>query len=113
MQVYIQPYPGTGEKRQQISPDGGAEPRWRRDGYELFYLATSGKLMSVDMPGGNPLAAGVPKALFDVRVPVAGSPYRTNYAVTANGQRFLVNTRLEDAVTPINVVLNWTALLKK
>ena len=65
------------------------------------------------MPGGNPLAAGAPTALFDVRVPLAGNPYRTNYAVTANGQRFLVNTRVEDAVTPINVIFNWTALLKK
>ena len=52
LQVYVQPFPVTGEKR-QISPNGGSEPRWRRDGNELFYLASSNKLMSVPIPGGN------------------------------------------------------------
>ncbi len=112
LQVYVQPFPATGEKR-QISPDGGSEPRWRRDGNELFYLASDNKLMSVPIPGGNAFDRGVPKALFDTRVPLTGNPYRSNYAVTADGQRFLVNTRIEDAPSPINVILNWTALLEK
>jgi hypothetical protein len=112
LQVYVQPFPPTGEKR-TISPDGGSEPRWRRDGNELFYLASSNKLMSVAIPGGNAFEYGAPKPLFDVRVPLTGNPYRSNYAVTADGQRFLVNTRIEGAPAPINVILNWTALLKK
>jgi hypothetical protein len=45
-------------------------------------------------------------------VPI-GNPYRSNYAVTANGQRLLVNTRIEDAPSPVNIILNWTALLNK
>ncbi len=112
LQVYVQPFPPTGEKR-TISPNGGSEPRWRRDGNELFYLASSNELMSVSIPGGNAFDAGVPKVLFDTRVPLTGNPYRSNYAVTANGQRFLINTRIEDAPSPINVILNWTALLEK
>ncbi len=112
LQVYVQPFPATGEKR-QISPDGGSEPRWRRDSNELFYLASNNKLMSVAISGGNAFDFGVPKALFDTRVPLTGNPYRSNYAVTANGQRFLVNTRIEDAPSPINIILNWTALLEK
>jgi hypothetical protein len=112
LQVYVQPFPATGEKR-QISPDGGSEPRWRRDGNELFYLASTNKLMSVPMPGGRAFDFGAPKALFDTHVPLTGNPYRSNYAVTADGQRFLINTRIEDAPSPINIILNWTALLKK
>ena len=112
LQVYVQPFPPTGEKR-TISADGGSEPRWRRDGNELFYLSSSNKLMSVAIPGGNAFDFGVSKALFDVHVPLTGNPYRSNYAVTADGQRFLVNTRIDDAPSPINVILNWTALLKK
>ena len=69
--------------------------------------------MAVAIPGGKGLDAGAPRALFNTRVPLTGNPYRTNYAVTADGQRFLVNTRVEDAFSPINVVLNWTALIKK
>jgi Tol biopolymer transport system component len=112
LQVYVQPFPATGEKR-QISSDGGSEPRWRRDGNELFYLASSNKLMSVQIPGGNAFDFGVPKVLFDTHVPLMGNPYRSNYAVTANGQRFLVNTRLEDTPSSISIIHNWTALLKK
>jgi hypothetical protein len=46
-------------------------------------------------------------------VPLTGNPYRSNYAVSANGQRFLINTRIEEAPSPVNIILNWTALLKK
>ena len=38
-------------------------------------------LMSVDMP----LERGAPRPLFDVRVPLAGNPYRSNYDVRADG----------------------------
>ncbi len=39
-EVYVQSFPTPGGKR-QISTDGGAMPRWRRDGQELFYLAAN------------------------------------------------------------------------
>ena len=69
--------------------------------------------MSVAVPGGNAFGAAVPQALFDVRVPLTSNPYRTNYVVTANGQRFLVNTRIAEAVSAINLISNWPVLLKK
>ena len=68
MQVYVQPFPATGEQR-QISPLGGSEPRWRHDGNELFYIASDDKLMSVAIPGANAFNAGTPRALFDVHYP--------------------------------------------
>jgi hypothetical protein len=112
MQVYVQPFPATGE-RKQISSDGGSEPRWRRDGSEVFYLSSSHSLMSVPIPGRNAFNAGVPKALFQTRVPLSANPYRSNYAVTGDGQRFLVNARLDDVPSPITVILNWPTLLNK
>ena len=36
-EVYVAPFPG-GTPRVQVSRDGGREPRWRKDGRELFYL---------------------------------------------------------------------------
>nr|QIQ10688.1 Protein TolB [uncultured bacterium] len=111
LQVWVQPLPATGEKR-QISPDGGSEPQWRRDGAELFYLSSRGQLMSVAMPGGNAFAAGAPRPLFSVDVPLAGNPFRSNYAVTKDGQRFLINTRSSAASASISVVTNWTTLLR-
>jgi hypothetical protein len=37
------------------------------------------------------------------------------YDVSADGQRFLVNTLMQEATSaaPITIVVNWTALLKK
>jgi Tol biopolymer transport system component len=112
LQVYIEPFPGTGEKR-RVSPDGGSEPRWRRDSNELFYLAANEQLMSVAIPGGNAFNYGVAQRLFDARVPLTGNPYRSNYAVTADGKRFLVNTRIDAVPAPINVIINWPALLRQ
>ena len=44
----------------------------------------------------------------------ANPPYPTDYAVTADGQRFLVNTVVDQPTHPaLTVILNWTADLKK
>jgi hypothetical protein len=107
MEVYVQPFaqPGT---RSLVSTGGGSEPRWRRDGRELFYLAPDGTLMAVVVTAAPAFEIGTPQALFRPRVP-AGSLFRTSYDVTADGQRFLVNTVVEGAgATPITVVVNWT-----
>jgi hypothetical protein len=69
--------------------------------------------MSIAIPGGNALNARTPQRLFDARVPLTGNPYRANDAVTADGKRFLVNTRIDRAPEPINVVINWPALLPR
>jgi hypothetical protein len=46
-------------------------------------------------------------------VPLTGNPYRANYPVTADGKRFLVNTRIDAVPAPISVVINWPALLPR
>jgi hypothetical protein len=44
----------------------------------------------------------------------SNEPYATDYAVTADGQRFLVNTVVDQPTRPaLTVILNWTAGLKK
>jgi len=108
-EVYVQSFPLSGAKW-QVSTNGGDNPRWRRDGKELFYLAADQKLMAAAVNEEGTFKAGVPKVLFQTREVVG----RYRYAVTADGQRFLVNTPLEEANTaPITVVLNWTAELGK
>ena len=44
-EVYVAPFPGPGGKR-QVSTAGGAQPRWRRDGTEIFYFDPISKLMA-------------------------------------------------------------------
>jgi dipeptidyl aminopeptidase/acylaminoacyl peptidase len=113
-QVYVQSFPSSGSKW-QVSTNGGAQPQWRRDGKELFYLAPDRKLMAVEVNGAGPtFVPGVPKPLFEPRVSAVFPSITTYYSVTGDGQRFLVNTLVgESTPVPFTVVLNWAAALKK
>ena len=107
-EVYVQSFP-TLTGKWQVSTEGGSQPRWQRDGKELFYVAADRKLMSVAIPVGATFETGSPRALFETTL--VGSQ-RQAYAVAADGQRFLMNVPLGDASAPLTVVLNWPALLK-
>ena len=105
-EVYVAPFPRPGGKR-QVSTAGGINARWRRDGTEIFYFAPDNKLMAAAVNGrGASFEVGVVKPLFQTSRTVP----RFQYAVTADGQRFLINTAPEQAASaPITVVVNWTA----
>jgi hypothetical protein len=69
--------------------------------------------MAVDVKLGATFEASVPKTLFCTRVLLSLTSER-HYAVTADGQRFLINSTIEEtSATPISVVVNWTAALKR
>ncbi|MGA7928008.1 MAG: protein kinase [Candidatus Sulfotelmatobacter sp.] len=113
-EVYVTPFPGPGGKF-QISTGGGQQPRWRRDGKELFFLSPDRKLMVVPIQHEETFVAGSPQALFQTRArePVSSEEFFT-YDVSADGQRFLINSDLpEKNPPPVDIVLNWTAELKK
>ncbi len=110
-QVYVVPFPAANRKL-LISDNGGVQPRWRRDGKELYYLTTDGKMMAVDIRSGEDIEASVPRKLFDTGFAV--DPTNNQYDVTADGNRFLILTSLsEPNANPVTVVTNWTSLLKK
>ena len=104
-QVYLVSFPATDQKR-QISNDGGVQPRWRHDGKELFYLGLDGRIMAVDLQVDSTIEAGVPRPLFNTRLNVDSA--RDQFAVAADGQRFLVQESIvKGAPTPITVLVNW------
>jgi Tol biopolymer transport system component len=113
-EVYVRPFPAAAGQW-PISVNGGMQPEWRGDGKELFYISADGKLMAVDVTtDAASFTASVPRALFDVDVPEATAPYPTDYAVSADGQRFLVNTVVDQPERPsLTVILNWAAQLGK
>ena len=102
-EVLVRSYPG-GSERFTISAGGGTQPRWRGDGRELFYVTPDAKIMSVPIATAPRFALGAAKVLFQSQIlPLVEA--RNHYAVTRDGQRFLVNSRREDAATlPIVVV---------
>jgi Tol biopolymer transport system component len=109
-EVYAQRFLSAGGKW-QISTMGGNQPHWSRDGKELFYVASDQKLMAVPVHIGLSLDPGTPKQLFQLHAAV-DFPGST-YDVSADGQRFLVNTLAGEEVSPpLTVVINWTSVLK-
>src|SRR4029453_18050918 len=85
-EVYVAAFPAFTSKR-QISDGGGVEPQWRGDGRELFYLASDGSMMSVRVDTRSGLTVTAPSRLFATKF--ATNPNVAQYAVTADGQRFL------------------------
>ena len=117
-EVYVRPFlasgatgaPSLGEGKWQVSKDGGTLAKWRADGKELIFRAPNGSPMVVDVTtAGAAYQAGVPKQLF------ALPPNVGDWDVTADGKRFIVGVPpvQQTAQTPITVVLNWEAGLKR
>jgi hypothetical protein len=107
--VYVQSFPKPRGKV-LISTAGGRNPEWGPNGRELFYVSPDEKLMAVAMKLGVESAeASLPRELFPLpRISIGLSPFE----VAADGQRFLVQVTT-DKIEPLNVILNWPALLKK
>ncbi len=107
-EVYAISFP-DGRGKVQISNNGGIAPKWTRGGKEIVYSDFDGNLMSVDIDASRGLHAGTPKALF--RLP-EGALF--GFEPMAEGERFLVNVPvIKSSSVPLNVIMNWTAALKK
>jgi Tol biopolymer transport system component len=106
-EIYVQSFPTPGGVR-QVSTNGGDQPIWSKDGKELFFIGAAQKMMAVDVNTGARFEAGVPKPLFDTGL--VGRFAR--FDVSKEG-RFLIPTAIDQAATPITLVINWTAGLKK
>jgi Tol biopolymer transport system component len=114
LEVYVQPFNGidsNAKRRWKVSSTGGALPKWRGDGKELFYITPSGRVMAAAVrAAGDSFEFEPPAKLFQTR-PI---PKSWNFFdVTPDGQKFLVNLPLEWASSSqINFVTNWTEKLK-
>lgn len=117
LDVYVRPFTPSGSPasgKWQISTGGGGQPRWSRDGKELFYLSNERKLLAVrvsteterfEVLGSQTLFATGVTSLTNAR---------NHYTVAPDGQRFLINVRAEEEISrPVHVLVNWTARLAR
>jgi len=113
-EIYVTTFP-TPSGQWQVSRAGGTEPRWRGDGKEIFYIGAQNTFTSVPVITGTSFSTGNPTPLFRAQIrAVVSSTDLFSYDVTRDGQRFLVNKYAKPAqISPIHVILNSTADLKK
>ena len=111
-EIYVQPFPGPGGKL-RVSTSGGSMPSWSHDGRELFFIAPDKSLMRAGIKHGPELEIEVPQPLFVTQIKHK-LDYPLQYDVSPDGQRFLINTLLEqEDATSITLILNWFEELKR
>jgi serine/threonine-protein kinase len=118
-EVYVQPYPGPGEKV-RVSTAGGSEPIWTSKGRELLYRSggpDEQQFLSAPIVSLSPFRTAAPRVLFKTK---PGEYDRTApvsaWDATADGQRLLLLRNHESTdkpVTTLHVVLHWTDELKR
>ena len=106
-QVYLQAYPGPGE-RVQVSTDGGREPVWAPNGSEL-YFRTATKFMAVNVKTKPPLAVGKPHVLFEGDFELS----HHDYGLLPDGRHFImIQPAGNTPPAELHVVVNWDEELK-
>lgn len=111
-EVYVVPYPSL-STRYGISKGEAAQPVWGRDGRQLYFIAAGGMLMSVSLAEwADGLQIGPPRAMFQTNIIQVVEAY-TQFDVSPDGSRFLINTHIEHDRQPISIIENWISGLKK
>ena len=92
---------------------GGSQPKWSRDGQELFYRNGDFLMSGPIESGATELTFGTPQPLFEGRFDYGpggsdGDGGGINYDVTPDGEHFVMLQLPEVGSSRIIVVLNWT-----
>ena len=103
-EVYLRRFPPTSE-RWQVSQGGGAEPYWRADGREVYFMDRDRTLTAVYIRTSPAIEVGTPEALFATATRFVAD-YRSTYVVTGDGQRFLVNVPVDPARPTMALIEN-------
>lgn len=98
-EIVVRPFAPNGGAGTQVSFGGGHDPRWSRDGKELFYRTDDWHIVAVPVIDLKQHRFGKPATLFRL-------PEGAEYDVVS-GKRFLVNEPLGSATTPLFVIANW------
>jgi serine/threonine-protein kinase len=110
LEIWVQPYPGPGGAPVRVSPDGGIEPVWARNGRELFYLEGR-KMMSVAVNAASTFDFKPATTLFEAVYTLNGQP--PSYDVATDGRFLMIKQLGEPTASTMVVVLNWFEELKR
>jgi eukaryotic-like serine/threonine-protein kinase len=112
-EVYVQSFPAAGTKV-RISLNGGVQPRWRRDGKELFFVAADGTIMAAPViMTASHFEAEAPIALCRPKQAPLPAIFASVFEVSTDGRRFLILAPSSSDAPGINVVANWNPGLNR
>ncbi|HEY6065314.1 MAG TPA: protein kinase [Thermoanaerobaculia bacterium] len=112
-EVFVASFPDPSQ-RIRVSSEGGSQPRWSRDGRELFYVSKGETMMAVPFDPSRGAPTAPPARLFDAPIYHSFSshvPYR--YDVAPDGRFLIVIRASKGPPPPLVLVLNWQAGLPK
>jgi hypothetical protein len=111
-EVFVVSFPDPSQ-RIRISSDGGTQPRWSRDGRELYFVSKGEVMMATPFDPSSGLPTGPPARLFDVPISYAfGSHVPLRYDVAPDGRFLIIVRASKEPPPPLVLVLNWQAELK-
>ena len=108
--LYVAPFPAMSPRR-LVSREGGIEPRWARNGRELFFKSGS-QMMTVSIADGPTLNVSDPRPLF----PLAGyrsARNRQQYDVAPDGRFLMIRDPRPGQAAPVVYAPDWLAGLRK
>jgi len=113
-EVYVRPFDRARTRQWRVTAGGGTQPRWSKDGKQIYFLGAGKKLMSVAVKTqGDEFVAGTPAEIMPLpRLPYTFSGYLYDVAPRGDHVVFIrVNADLGNP--PLRVILNWEGLLKQ
>jgi Tol biopolymer transport system component len=117
-QIMVQSFPDPNRGRWQVTAQGGIEPKWRRDGRELYYLTLDGNLMAAPVKEtrpDQPFEVGAPTKLFQTPLAVSRTqlPRDRRYDVAPDGRFLIAMPAAAGGPEPVTAVVNWASGLEK
>jgi Tol biopolymer transport system component len=101
--------PGGSAEKVRVSANGAAQPRFRRDGGELYFLSDDGRLMAVPLRTSPSFQPGKPAPLFAIDRSKAWFAYD----VAPDGRFLAVEQIVSGGAQPTSVFLNWRPEVRK
>ena len=109
MEIYVRSFP-DGLRKWRVSTGGGSTAAWAKGGREIIYQDPVNDLIAVPVSAGADFVSGKPVKLFHANLSEHGWSVR-RWAVTADGERFLVNQKFKNRLAGITVTKNWESAI--